>query len=291
MRTKFDFGIELEDTAHGLLVRQYDEAYVARNWRLTPSVIELVETCLGSGLHWMIRTDHPRRNSRWPNPRGVVYLAFSTTEDDQWSLAIDSWRSNRDDYSRAVFNGKYQTQFFQHDIPFDFEKRNKGAGHMEVARELVIPTIRKLGTFDHNVLQMFRPQPDTEGYGTEYDIQRDLLVNWTQTVLAQEGYNVVQDEFPVDGGLTSRRIDILSQHPSSQAWLIVELTRAEANHAAVAQVADYLRALGTKDEFNSGRLEGCLIAERIPEPIAKACEAEGIRAYEINWPLSLHRKA
>lgn len=126
MRTKFDFGIELEDTAHGLLVRQYDEAYVARNWRLTSSVVELVETCLGSGLRWMIRTDHPRRNSRWPNPRGVVYLAFSPTEDDQWSLAIDSWRSNRDDYGRAVFNGKYQTQFFQHDIPFDFEKRNKG---------------------------------------------------------------------------------------------------------------------------------------------------------------------
>ena len=35
---------------------------------------------------------------------------------------------------------------------------------------MVIPTIRKLGTFDHNVLQMFRPQPDTEGYGTEYDL-------------------------------------------------------------------------------------------------------------------------
>lgn len=288
---KFDFGIDLEDTEHGLLVRQYDQAYVARNWRLTPSVVELVETCLGSGLRWMIRTDHPRRNSRWPNPRGVVYLAFSPTEDDQWSLAIDSWRSNRDDYGRAVFNGKYQTQFFQHDIPFDFEKRNKGAGHMEVTRELVIPTIRKLSTLDHNVLQMFRPQPDTEGYGTEYDIQRDLLVNWVQTVFAQEGYNVVQDEFPVDGGLTSRRIDILSQHASSQDWLIIELKRAEANHAAVVQVADYLLALGKKDEFNSGRLEGCLIAERIPEPIARACEAEGIRAYEVSWPMTLHRKA
>jgi hypothetical protein len=27
-------GIELEETEHGLLVRQNDEAYIARNWRL-----------------------------------------------------------------------------------------------------------------------------------------------------------------------------------------------------------------------------------------------------------------
>lgn len=291
MRAKFEHGIELEDTEQGLLVRQHDQAYVARNWRLTPPVVELVETCLSAGLVWAIRKDHPRNNSRWPNSRGVVYLAFSPTPDFQWSLAIDTWKPNRGDFGFGAFNGKYQTQFLQHGIPFRFEKRNKGAGHMEVDRELVLPTIRKLATFDHGVLQLFRPQPDAEGYGTEYDIQRDLLINWAETVFAQEGYGVVQDEFPVDGGLTSRRIDILSQHPSTQDWLIIELKRAEAAPAAVAQVADYLLALGRKDEFNGGRLEGCLIAERISDPVASACRAEGIRAYEISWPLKLLRKA
>jgi hypothetical protein len=291
MRASFDFGLELEDTEHGLLVRQYDQAYVARNWQLTPPVVELVETCLGVGLTWAIRKDHPRSNSRWPNPRGVVYLAFSPTPDFQWALAIDTWKPNRGDFDFGAFNGKYQTQFLQHDIPFRFEKRNKGAGHMEVDREHVLSTIRKLGGFDHSVLQMFRPQPDAEGYGTEYDIQRDLLINWTETVFAQEGYRVVQDEFPVDGGLTSRRIDILTRQASTQDWLIIELKRAEASHAAVLQVADYLRALGRKDQFSFGRLEGCLIAERIPETVAAACRAEGIRAYEIAWPLTLVRKA
>ena len=29
----------------------------------------------------------------------------------------------------------------------------------------------------------------------------------------------------------------------------------------------------------------------IPDPIASACEVEGIRAYEISWPMTLHRKA
>ena len=291
MRAKFEYGLELEDTEHGLLVRQHDDAYVARSWRLTPQVVELVETCLSAGLVWAIRKDHPRSNSRWPNPRGVVYLAFSPTADFQWSLAIDTWKPKRGDFDFGAFNGKYQTQFLQHDIPFRFEKRNKGAGHMEVERELVLPTIRKLGTFDHNVLQLFRPQAEAQGYGTEYDIQRDLLINWAETIFAQEGYRVVQDEFPVDGGLTSRRIDILSQQASTQDWLIIELKRAEASHAAVFQVADYLRALGRKDEFNGGRLEGCLIAERIPDTVAGACRAEGIRAYEIAWPTRLTQRA
>jgi RecB family endonuclease NucS len=82
----------------------------------------------------------------------------------------------------------------------------------------------------------------------------------------------------------------LSQHASSQDWLIIELKRAEANQAAVSQVSDYLLALGKKDEFNSGRLEGCLIAERIPHAVAENCKAEGIRAYEISWPMTLLRK-
>ena len=54
---------------------------------------------------------------------------------------------------------------------------------------------------------------------------------------------MVQDEFPVDGGLTSRRIDILSHHASSQDWLIIELKRAEAmsRYAAKSAVTKYCK--------------------------------------------------
>lgn len=290
MGRKFGFGISLEDTGSGLLVRQYDEAYVARNWRLTPAVIELVETCLESKLNWMIRRDHPRRNSRWPNDRGVVYLAFSPAQDEHWSLAIDTWRSGRGDFDSAVFNGKYRTQFNDLGIPFRFEARNKGAGHLEVTRDRVIPIIRQLAGFDHSVLQMFRQQRDTSGYGTEYDIQRDLLVNWDRTPFSREGYEIVRDEYPVDGGLTSRRIDILCRHRLSRDWLVIELKRAEANEAAVAQVAGYLRSLGQKDDFSFDRVEGCLIAERLSERTVSSCAVEGIRAYEVSWPLSMCRR-
>lgn len=283
-------GIVLEEIEEGLLVRQGDEAYVARDWCLTAPVIELVETAMAAGLHRMIRTDHPRRNARWPNRRGVVYLAFSPSEHQQWALAIDTIRPASGDFGHGVFNGKYHEQFLALDLPFTFEKRNKGAGHLVVAREHVLPTLAALRGFDHRVLDLGRTERSHAGFSTEYDIQRAILNQWAETPFATR-HAVVQDEYPVDGGLNSRRIDVLAQDPQSGDWLVIEIKRAEANADAVRQVEDYLLALGQKDEFAFGKLEGVLIAERISATVREAAQRAGIAAYEIEWPVTLRRVA
>jgi len=280
---KFSGGIEVENIDGGLLVRQGDEAYVARKWQLTSTTEELIQTAIGSGFGCMIRDDHPRRNSRWPNPRGVVYLAFSTTANNQWSLAIDTFNPAREDFSAAVFNGKYQAQFRDAGISFKFEGRNKGSGHLVVARKDVIKTIQAISNFDHSVLALNRTKHDGEGFTTEYVLQRQILSNWKQTPWGDR-YDVVQDEFPVDGGLTSRRIDILARDRVNGDWLIIELKRAEANIAAVQQVAEYLLALGARDDFSNGRLDGVLVAERISSTVRGIAENEGVAAYEASWP-------
>lgn len=282
----FANSIELTEVEEGLLVTQHSEAYVARNWKLTPPVIELVESGLESGLTWMIRNDHPRRNSRWPNKRGTVYLASSPNPEQQWSLAIDTFKDAKGDFSFGVFNEKYHEQFIQHGVSFTFEKRNKGAGHLVVQREHILPTIAKLAEFDHSVLDLGRSTRDHSGFSTEYDIQRELLNRWNETPFADR-YDVFQDEFPVDGGLTSRRIDILARDRTNGNWLIIELKRAEAKLDAIFQLEDYLRALGSKDQFAFGELKGALIAERIPTSVREAAIDACVDAYEITWPVNL----
>lgn len=286
----FSNGVTVQDVENGLLVSQAGEAYVARNWRLTRAVEHLIETAFASGLSCMIREDHPRRNARWPNDRGVVYLAFSPSTDGQWSLAIDTFRPGAGDFGFGVFNGKYQTQFSAAGLPFVFEARNKGAGHLVVARDRVIPTLKALAAFDHSVLGLNRTQHQGDGFTTEYVIQRQILTNWQKTPWATR-YDIVQDEFPVDGGLTSRRIDILARDRVTGDWLVIELKRAEAHPSAVRQVADYLLALGRRDDFARGRLNGALVAERIPPGVRESARAEGIAGYEIEWPLHLTRTA
>lgn len=281
-------GIQVEEVEGGLLVRQEGEAYVARNWHLSPPVEELIETAFMSGLDCMIRDDHPRRNARWPNARGVVYLAFSPGPGGQWSLAIDTFRAGSGDYRHAVFNGKYHEQFVAAEIPFVFEGRNKTAGHLVVKRADVISTLIALSAFDHSALALNRNTHDGAGFTTEYVIQREILMNWDQTPWSAR-YDVVQDEFPVDGGLSSRRIDILARDRMTGDWLIVELKRAEAKLAAVRQVADYLLALGKRDRFARGRLDGVLVAERIPSRVRALAKTEGVATYEVSWPLNLIR--
>ena len=291
-RREFPNGIVLEEVEEGLLVQQGTEAYVARNWCLSTPVIELVEVAMAAGLSRMIRNDHPRRNARWPNRRGVVYLAFSPSVHQQWAMAIDTIRPTSGDFGRGVFNGKYHEQFVTYGLPFTFEKRNKGAGHLVVAREQVLPTLAALGEFDHQVLDLGRTERKHAGFRTEYEIQRAILNHWEKTPFATR-YVIERDEFPVDGGLNSRRIDVLARVPQSDDWLVIEIKRAEANLDAVRQVEEYLLALGQKDEFALGKrkLEGVLIAERISVAVRDAALRAGIAAYEITWPATLRRIA
>jgi hypothetical protein len=287
---KFEGGIEAEDFEQGLLIRQGGSSYIARNWRLSSATEELIETAIEAGLGCMIRNDHPRVNARWPNTRGVVYLAFSPDAQKQWSVAIDTYKLQQNDYSHAVFNGKYLAQFKRTGVPFRFEGRNKSAGHLVVQRQCVIPAIKMLANFDHSVLELNRNKAGGGGFTTEYVLQQQMLVQWKQTPWA-ERYDIVQDEFPVDGGLTSRRIDILAKDRQTGDWLIIELKKAEASVEAVHQVVSYQLALGKRDDFAFGRLDGVLVAERVPMAVRKMARNEGIAVFEAQWPLKFDQVA
>ena len=287
---KFKNGIELRNLDDGLLVKQFGDAYVARCWQLTDRTVKLVQTAIESGLHWMIREGHPRANALWPSGKGTVYLAFSPTRENQWSMAIDRFSRSRGDFGDAVFNGKYHEQFVQHGVAFEFEKRNRTAGHMVVASNHVLRTLRLLRKLDHRVLYLGRSNKTIEGFATEYDIQRALLFDWRNTVLS-ERYDVITDEFPVDLGQNPRRIDILCRDRDSDDRLVVEIKRAEANLDAIRQIKGYLRALNRRTDFRGIPVAGALVAERIPLAVRKEAKRSGIFAYEVSYPVEIERVA
>ena len=287
---KFKNEIVLENRSCGILIKQFDDAYLARNWQLTNQVIQLVQTANENGLRWMIREGHPQANARWPCGRGRVYLAFSPTRENHWSMAIDTFRKSSGDYGHAVFNGKYHRQFVQHNVPFEFEKRNRGAGHMVVARDHVLTTLSLSLRLDHRVLYLGRSNRTTEGFSTEYDIQRALLFDWDSTVFS-ERYGVITDEFPVDFGQNPRRIDILCKDKDSDERLVIEIKRAEANPDAIRQIRDYLHALSRREDFREMTLKGVLVAERVPLAVRQEAKRYGISAYELSYPLEFKRVA
>ena len=291
MALKFGNGIELANVQQGILVRQFKDAYVARGWQLTEATVTLVRTALESGLDWMIRNrpNHPQPHARWPNGKGRVYLAFSASDQHRWSVAIDTFNPNIGDYGHAVFNGKYRQQFDEHSIAFDFEKRNKESGHLVVPREAILETIQVVGGFDHRVLRAGRNSDVLKGFGTEYDIQAALLSGWHDTTLGD--YPDVEEEFRLDSGPNSKRIDFLAQNVNCTEVLAVEVKRAEASAAAINQLTSYLDALRSLSPFDQRRVVGALVAERIPQSVRKAAKEQRIMAFQIEFPLVLQRVA
>ena len=287
---EFKNGIRLEEVEQRLLVRQYDDAYVARKWRLSDNTIELVRTAVESGLWWMIREQHPQSHARWPAGKGRVYLAFSPTRYSQWSVAIDSVNSSGEDFGKAVFNGKYHHQFVKRDIKYDFEKRNRKSGHMEVKRPDVLPTISILAQFDHSVLYLGRNSDAVCGFSTEYDIQRPILEQWEETPFS-EFASIEGSEVPAEDGPNPRRIDILARNAHTGDRLVVELKRAEAGVEAIHQLLGYLEALGQRDGFNDGQRRGVIVAERIPDAVKNLAKDAGVLAYQISYLLTFCRVA
>lgn len=282
-RRSYMNGIILEDMDAGILVRQYDEAYVARRWRLTQDVEDLVQTALDAGMRWMIRDGHPQPHARWPSEKGRVYLAFSPTRENQWSLAIDQFNARTGRFGFGVFNGKYRSQFEAAGVPFEFEKRNRGAGHMVVKRDHLLETLRKLSGMDHSVLYRARDAAPVVGFTTEYDIQRAMILGWCDTPFGSTA-KLIGDEVPVDLGANPRRIDLLAHDPMTRHLLIIEIKRAEAHMAALDQVRSYVASLSTRPEYAGHTISGVLIAERVPEHLRTAARDAGIVTFEIAWP-------
>lgn len=282
----FPNGIVLKEVADGLLVTQWDEAYLAKRWTLSDHVVELVEAAISAGLRWMIRERHPQTSRRWPSQTGTVYIAFSPTRENQWSFAIDTIKPTGD-YGHCVFNGKYRDQFLSRRLPFRFEARNKGAGHLVVDRPDVIHTIRSLKGMDHSVLHLGRTA-SAVGFQTEYDIQRQLIANWDSTPFGAS-CELIGDEVPIDRGMTPRRIDILARDRGSGVLIVIELKRGEPAEAALTQVLGYVEALTSSCRFGGSPACAVLIAERLGSVVREAAAAAGVIGYEIEWPATLRR--
>ena len=282
MKKQFKFGIIIEDVKEGLLVKQYEKKYIARNWKITKEVIDMISLCLDSGMRWMIRENHPKRSNLFPNKKGVVYLAFSPTKENQWSLAIDTFNPNSKKFRFGVFNGKYRTQFDKYKVPYKFERRNKTQGHMEVSREKLFMAIKTLSKLDHSVLFFNKKQIQAEGFIQETDMQRYLILNWKKTPFSK--YDLIGDEYPVTSGRNTKRIDLFGYYKKSNTYIIIELKKHEANQDALEQVNNYYKILKKKIEFKKSKFCKVLIAERIAKDIKIKATEKKIDTYEMNWP-------
>lgn len=79
-------GLKVSEVSRGLLVEQRGDAYVAKNWRLSSSVIDVINRALHYGLISLIQNGQPQTSKREPTGDGAEYLSFARRPNEYWIM-------------------------------------------------------------------------------------------------------------------------------------------------------------------------------------------------------------
>ncbi len=281
--------LELQETCDGILVSQDGASYVARNWRLTEKVVEVVQWALNSGLYWLIQNGHPKESHRYPHGNGGNYISFSPLQDNLWVFAIDeqspSNSIDRTDVRRAVFQKKYRAVFDENGIRFKIESRNTKnliveQNNLREAIAVASSVARDIGTVGGSR----RITGSYKGFIDEAHLQGRLLKFWNDINFGCE-LDLLESEHRISNG---RRIDILACDRKSGALVVVELKQQSAKEVVInKQIIPYLEAVSLSVRLSAGDCPvwGCLIAEQIPERVRKLISdcSHPIVAFEARW--------
>lgn len=279
--------LELAETDGGLFIRQADEAYLARDWRLTKSVLEVVEIALSRGLACMIQNRHPQPSKRAPMGDGAIYLSFARRSTEYWVLGLNDNagpdRRSRSDVRRVLFNKLYRSALVQADVPFQLEKF-RNASNLEVPVEHVEAAIDAcLPYLDSHALQRGKGglRGSYVGFRDEADIERWLMENMNDELLGRR-VSIVARQKRIDVGI----IDILLRDEATGGLIVMEVKQGRAQPVhVVEQLTRYLASQDTKS-FASGRpIFGCLVAEVIEQNTRAAIENSPVPVvgFTITW--------
>lgn len=282
-----EYSLELIDIEDGLRVRQGDDAYMARGWNLTNSVLDIVEMALRHGLICMIQNRHLQPSKREPMGDGAVYLSFSRSANEYWVLGLNDNaglnRRSRSNVVRVLFNKMYRHALIYADIPFQVEKF-RNASNIEVPVEFVERAMTAcLPYLDSHARQRGKSgvPGDYAGFRDEADIERWLMENLNNRLLGR-AFSILGRQMRIDVGI----VDILLRDETTEGLIVVEVKQGRSQPVhVVEQLARYLSSQDLALIAKGRPILGCLVAELIEATTKAAVERIGkpIVAYSITW--------
>lgn len=139
-----EWGLEITESAAGLIVTQAHRSYLAKEWRLSPQVIAAINTALANGFTSLLQNGHPKGSHLLPDGPGVAYLSFARDFQDPWCFAFDDRCSPRRTQGREIsmvlFNRSHAGELEGGRIPFEVETRS--ASNLLVDMEWFEPALQ-----------------------------------------------------------------------------------------------------------------------------------------------------
>jgi hypothetical protein len=281
------FDLELIERDDGIEVRQFGDAYLAKGWRLTESVMSLVHLAAENNLGVMLQHGHPQSSNRLPNGDGTEYLSFARTQETYWVFAINDQsgltRKSRSDVRWVLFNKAYRGPIAGAGVPSEIEPF-RNASNIRVARDHVaaalascLPWVDELGHRGgrRGAIGTF------PGFRDEADIERRLMENIAALVPGRH-FQLLGRQRTIDAGI----VDLLLTEVERIGTVVVEVKQGRAQRQHVdEQLRRYLASRDVAKLTKGGRVVGCLVAERIDDGLRRHirnCHPD-IVAFEVRW--------
>lgn len=281
--------LSLTEVESGLLVQQYRDSYIARNWRLTPDVVSTVELAVKYGLVCMIQNRHPQASKRGAKGDGTVYMSFARRSSEYWVLTIDhnssvGGKKPWGTLQQVLINKRYRHALQEASIPNAIESFSN-ASNIQVPFEYAEAALRACeGYIDRHAQRRGRSGIEGEypGFSDESDIERWLMENLEARTPLGRSWKILGRQVRTEVGM----LDILLQDQADGTVIVLEIKQGRAQPRDVSeQLHRYVASDYIRQRFGSGAVIGCLLAEKIEGSVMKAVEDSNFPAlaFEIQW--------
>lgn len=281
--------LSLTEVENGLLIRQHDDCYIARYWRLTPDVEFIAQLAMNYGLVCMIQNRHPQTNNRGAKGDGTVYMSFARRSSEYWVLTIDQnssvgGKKPSGILQQVLINKQYRHALQEASIPHDIESFSN-ASNIQVPFAYAEAALLACSPYiDRHAQRRGRSGHDGQypGFRDEADIERWLMEKLEARNILDRRWKILGRQVRTEVGM----MDILLQDLADGTPIILEAKQGRAQPRDVReQLHRYVNSEYVRKRFGPIAVVGCLFAEKIERTVVEAVADSTFPAlaFEIQW--------
>lgn len=227
--------LAIEECDKGLIIKQNNETCLARNWTLSPQIIDVIDSAIQAEFSCLIRYSHPSPNKRWPS--GVEYIGFSRVPEERWIFVLDQYSTDskkfRTHISQITFEKHYQVVLDNAGIQWKPERaggKNVFIPFSQFHKALTVCNPKIVDSVESVIgSKEWEAKKAEIGLVTEAILESWMIKNWSLLPFGNS-IKFLRNQFPADGF-----IDILAQDKKTNALVVIELKRGIVESEVISE--------------------------------------------------------
>jgi hypothetical protein len=293
-------GLKISDLGDSLHIYQNGQEYKARSWRLTPDLVNVIDTAIRYGLVANWTNGVPQKSYRRGGKdfeKGSHSIPFARRHDESWIMCLDGW-AGPPNIRDIVFKDRYWHFIASTGVPYKWE--HAGGHNVRIEPTYLDATLSKLTNdiidaiedrprVNHNI-----PIHKNAGITNEYDLEIAFLDHLARHKKSLSSKPEIRFRYLDTNNNT--RIPDACVDIRNGTFIVFEFKFGAGHRAHIDQLLEYLRLPGIMKRCRNSSLRGALVARTFDDELVQLVNASpqdniSLYAYGYNNGLELHHCA